>query len=101
MTISEKNWKIYPNDQFGGLIKYAQLDEGQDIESLQPKDFKQRSIDGSSENLYSYYLHNLPENNTQGKVTTKKALVIEFNGEFKDNVDLSEDLIFKIEDPNE
>ena len=98
LLISEKNWNIYPTDRFGGVISYAQLEKDKNLDSLKPEDFKTRSIDGSSNNVYSYYLHNLPENNTTGSVTTTNALVIEFTGKFKDNVDLSEDLTFKIKD---
>lgn len=101
LIISEKKWKIYPTDGFGGVIRYAQLEKGKNLDSLKPGDFKERSIDGSPDNnLYSYYLHNLPENNTKGNVTTTNALVIEFNGKFSDSdkVELSEDLIFKIKD---
>lgn len=98
LLISEKNWKIYPTDGFGGVIRYAQLEKGKNLDSLTSEDFNTRSIDGSTENLYSYYLHNLPENNADGDVTTTNALVIEFNGKFSENANLSEDLIFKIKD---
>ncbi|MDU7032701.1 MAG: SpaA isopeptide-forming pilin-related protein [Finegoldia magna] len=99
LIISEKNWKIYPTDTFGGIISYAQLEKGKNLDSLKPEDFKTRSIDGSENgNIYKYYLHNLPENNATGNITTTNALVIEFTGKFRDNVDLSEDLSFKIKD---
>ena len=96
LLISEKNWKIYPTDDFGGLISYAQLEKDKNLDSLK---FNTRSIDGSDDGtIFRYYLKNLPENNTTGNVTTTNALVIEFNGKFNDNVNLSEDLSFKIKD---
>lgn len=98
LLISEQNWKIYPTDSFGGVISYAQLEKGKNLDSLKSEDFNTRSIDGSTGSIFKYYLHNLPENNATGSVTTTNALVIEFNGKFSDNVNLSEDLSFKIKD---
>ena len=99
LLISEQKWKIYPTDGFGGVISYAQLEKGKNPDSLKPENFDTRSIDGSDYGtIFRYYLKNLPENNTKGNVETTNALVIEFNGKFDDNVNLSEDLSFKIKD---